>query len=262
MRKPTIELSGVDAAYAALHETLDRCTDRLMRAPSSLPGWSRVELVTHLARNADANRRMAEGAIRGELIPQYAGGAEQREAEIRRGRGSATRESIADLEQAQQSLVATWSRMPDEAWDRATLALAGTRPAWRGVWARWREIEIHHVDLDLGYEPQDWPRCFVEHALASVVSGIPARWRGPAVTDGRSWLLQATDAGQQWRVVQRGATVEVTEGDGDEADAVVSGVSYALLAWLLGRRQPEQVHLTCSNDPGLSHSLPRRAPYP
>ncbi len=262
MRKTTLELDRVDAAYAALYETLDRCTDRLMRAPSGLPGWSRAELVTHLARNADANRRMAEGAIRGELIPQYVGGPVQREEEIRRGRGRTAREAIIDLEQAQQALVATWSTMPDEAWDRATLALAGTRPAWRGVWARWREIEIHHVDLDLGYEPGDWPQCFVERALASVVGGIPTRWRGPALTDGRSWLLQAMDTGKQWRVVQRGATVEVTEGDGDEADAVVSGASYALFAWLLGRREAEQVHLNCAGDPELLYSLPRRAPYP
>jgi len=262
MRKPTVELSGVDAAYAALHETLDRCTDHLMRAPSSLPGWSRAELVTHLARNADANRRMAEGAIRGELIPQYAGGARQREEEIRRGRSSTAREAISDLEHAQEALVATWARMPDEAWDRATLALAGSRPAWRGVWARWREIEIHHVDLDLGYDPEHWPRCFVQRALASVIGGIPARWRGPALTDGRSWLLQAADTGQQWRVVQRGAAVEATESDGDEADAVISGVSYALLAWLLGRREAEDVQLTCGDDPEWSYSLPRRAPYP
>ncbi len=262
MRKPTLELSSVDAAYAALHETLDRCTDRVMRVPSSLPGWSRAELVTHLARNADANRPMAEGAIRGELVPQYAGGSEQRDEEIRRGRGRTAREAITDLVQTQQALVATWSRMPEEAWDRPTLALAGTRPAWRGVWARWREIEIHHVDLDLGYEPEDWPRCFVERALASVVGGIPARWRGPAVIDGRSWLVRATDTGKQWRVVQRGATVEVTEGDSDDADAVVSGASYALLAWLLGRREAEQVQLICGNDPEWSYSLPRRAPYP
>ena len=23
--------------------------------------------------------------------------------------------------------------------------------------ARWREVEVHHVDLDMGYEPSDWP---------------------------------------------------------------------------------------------------------
>lgn len=261
MRKLTVELSGFDVAYAALRETLDRCTDHLMRAPSSPPGWSRAELVTRLARNADANRRMAGGAIRGECIPQYAGGSEQREEEIRRGRGRTAREAISDLEQAQQALVATWSRMPDDAWDRTTLALAGTRPARRGAWARWREIEIHHVNLCLGYEPPNWPRCFAERALASVVAGIPARWRGPAVAAGRSWLLRATDAGKQWRVVQCGATVVVTADDSDEADAVVGGPSHALLAWLLGRREAEQVHLTCAKDPALPYSLPRRASY-
>jgi len=262
MGKPTEEFIGVDAAYLSLLRTLGRLTDAGASAPSGLSDWSRAELVTHLARNADANRRMVEGVIQNELVPQYAGGAEQRDEEIRRGRGRMAREVITDLQEAQAALVTTWAAMPDDAWDRPTLALAATRPAWRGVWARWREIEIHHVDLALGYEPADWPQRFVERALTSVVRGIPSRWHKPALAHGRSWLLKTTDTGREWRVVQYGAAVEVTEGDSDEVDAVVGGPAYALLAWLLGRRQPEQVHLTCAGDPELAYSLPQQASYP
>jgi maleylpyruvate isomerase len=25
------------------------------------------------------------------------------------------------------------------------------------VFSRWREVEVHHVDLGLGYSPRDWP---------------------------------------------------------------------------------------------------------
>ncbi len=30
---------------------------------------------------------------------------------------------------------------------------------------RWKELEIHHVDLGLGYAARDWPRQFVATAL-------------------------------------------------------------------------------------------------
>lgn len=33
------------------------------------------------------------------------------------------------------------------------------------VWARWRETEIHHVDLDAGYTHSHWPAEFVDLML-------------------------------------------------------------------------------------------------
>jgi maleylpyruvate isomerase len=37
---------------------------------------------------------------------------------------------------------------------------------------RWREVEVHHVDLDLGYGPADWPDAYVEEELARTVAGL------------------------------------------------------------------------------------------
>jgi maleylpyruvate isomerase len=39
-------------------------------------------------------------------------------------------------------------------------------PAAEIPYMRWREVEIHHADLDLGYRPRDWPREFAEYLLA------------------------------------------------------------------------------------------------
>ena len=40
---------------------------------------------------------------------------------------------------------------------------------------RWRELEIHHVDLGLGYSAADWPAAFVEHTLESELPELAAR---------------------------------------------------------------------------------------
>jgi len=57
----------------------------------------------------------------------------------------------------QDLLVAAWSLVPDDAWDRLTRARAGTRPVRDGVMSRWRELLVHLVDLDVGVLPEQLP---------------------------------------------------------------------------------------------------------
>lgn len=39
------------------------------------------------------------------------------------------------------------------------------RPAHTVVSSRWHEVEVHHVDLGMGYRPQDWPDDLVDSWL-------------------------------------------------------------------------------------------------
>ncbi len=39
----------------------------------------------------------------------------------------------------------------------------------------WRDVVVHHVDLDLGYRPSDWPANFVEGELAKRLRALPDR---------------------------------------------------------------------------------------
>ena len=48
-----------------------------------------------------------------------------------------------------------------------------TPARWLG--ARWREVEIHHVDLAAGYGPQDWPAAFVAHELPPTADSLGER---------------------------------------------------------------------------------------
>lgn len=255
-------LAGAEAAYGRLLATLDSFSDDLAAGPSILPGWTRAMLITHLARNADANRRMAEGAIRGIVVPQYEGGAKQREQEILAGKGKGAREVLDDLLQAQAAVMATWERMPDEAWDRLTGAAAGARPARRGVWARWREIDIHHVDLDLGYRPEDWPDPFLQRTLPSVILSLSSRQAADRAIPEGSCILEATDQGRSWMLTYGSRGSEAREAGQESAGVVIRGPSFALLVWLLGRRRFDQVRVECIGGGVGIPDLPNWYPYP
>ena len=62
----------------------------------------------------------------------------------------------------------------------------GTVPAARLAYSRWRKVEVHHVDLGLGYEPARWPARLVELMLPGLLRRGAGAWRtGPRSPAGR-----------------------------------------------------------------------------
>jgi maleylpyruvate isomerase len=177
---------------------LSSLTDAQARQPSLLPGWSVGHLLTHIARNADSLVRRLEGAVRGEVVDQYVGGPAGREAEIEAGAGRSAAALVEDVRQSSAAADEICARMPADAWSRPTRSVTGAEfPAARVVFSRWREVEVHHVDLGLGYTPADWPAELLEACLPDLLAGLPNRtdpaalfaWilnRGPA-PDVASW---------------------------------------------------------------------------
>ena len=206
-------------------------TDRLMATlrgavgalgePSLLPGWTRAHVATHLARNADSFTWLLDGACAAERREQYPGGPATRAAAIEAGATRPDEDVVADVARACARFAAACARVPDTTWSATVTASAGERPASHLVWARLRELEVHHADLGLRYSPVDWPAPFVDAELPSRLEGLGSRLpRGTAVRVVRS------GTGQAWEV-----------GAGP-ASVTVAGTANALLAWLLGRDAP------------------------
>ena len=204
-------------------------TDDDCRAPSLLPGWSRGHVLTHWARNADGQTLMLAAAVRGEVVAQYPGGDEQREADIEAGAARPARLILQDARAAVDRVEDTWRRMPPEAWSRPTGARIGQRPAWMSVWARWRETEIHHIDLNVGYTHEHWPAEFVGLMLPRVLPTLDAR-----LPDGAAVQVQVTD--RHW------PQDNATAASGDPV--IVRGTGSAVLCWLIGRPVPVAAGLT------------------
>lgn len=168
-------IDGCELAHRGLRITLGRIDDDGVRAPSRLAGWSIGHLLTHLARNADGHTRILEGAMRGEHLQQYAGGVESRNADIEAGAGRSAQALIDDVVDSFVRLERTWAKMTPEAWAGHGLASGEVRPCRQLPFFRWREVEVHHVDLGLGYTPSDWPEEYVAVELPLALRHLPDR---------------------------------------------------------------------------------------
>lgn len=160
-------LELIDAATARLLDTLSTLTDEQARQPSSLPGWSRGHLITHLARNADGMCNLLHWARTGEPTPMYRE-PDGRAADIEAGSGRPAAELARDVADS----AGRWRRAAQELSERDWQNEVRRRPALPPEHAinlldgRLVEVEFHHVDLDLGYRFTDSPAEVVELALA------------------------------------------------------------------------------------------------
>ncbi|MFF0746182.1 maleylpyruvate isomerase family mycothiol-dependent enzyme [Streptomyces sp. NPDC004111] len=178
--------------------------------PSRLPGWSRGHVLAHLARNADALLNVLAGR------PMYES-AEARDADIARDAPRPLDVQLTDV----STTADAFARAADEPadWSRTVELRNGiTDSASRVPFRRLVEIELHHVDLGIGYELEHLPEEFTGREIAFLAD----RFAGNASV--APTTLSAAD-GRQW-----------TTG-GSEGDAVtVTGAAADLLGWLAGRR--------------------------
>jgi maleylpyruvate isomerase len=168
-------ITGAQQSHRRLRQTLGGLDDDTAHAPSRLPGWTIGHVLTHLARNADSHVRVLEGAIAGEHLEQYAGGREQRSADIEAGAFRDCGALVDDVVTTFARLEETWDRMTPDAWQGWGLSQGWPWQCRDLPFFRWREVEVHHVDLGLGYEATDWPDEYVAVELPLALSALPLR---------------------------------------------------------------------------------------
>jgi maleylpyruvate isomerase len=188
-------LAACRDASARLLETLDGLDDPTARRPSRLPGWSVGHVVTHLARNADSHVRMVEGAMAGRVADQYERGLEGRAADIATGAGRPADQLIDDLRRAIGDLDAAWRQVTPEVWKTGHGRMGNGElcPCAQMPFRRWREVEIHRVDLGLGAEPVDWPEAYVELELPRALAQVPGRLSSADRATLLAWLVGRAD---------------------------------------------------------------------
>jgi maleylpyruvate isomerase len=163
------------AAHVRLMATVADVTDDQVRSASRLPGWTIGHVLTHLARNADGHSRRLDAALRGEDVPRYPGGSAQRSSEIDAGAPRPAADITADLMTSQRRLDLAWERHAAADWPHRELRGDDQWPTTASPARRLREVEMHHVDLGLGYEPSDWPGDYVAWELPGLLATVPSR---------------------------------------------------------------------------------------
>jgi maleylpyruvate isomerase len=208
-----------------LLRTVDGLSEADLHGPSLLPGWTRAHVLTHLARNADAMVNLAHAARTGEDRPMYAGGLETRDADIEAGVGRRVGDVRLDLAESAERLLEAFADFPDEGLDREVPMLSGASAyGWEIPYLRVREVEIHHVDLDLGYTPGHWAPEFAQRTLDQLAPFFRSARDCPV------GVLAATDADGRWEVAATGPEL--------------AGPRTALAAWLTGRARGEGLEVS------------------
>jgi maleylpyruvate isomerase len=110
------------------------------------------------------------------------------------------------------------------------------------AWARWRETEIHHVDLDTGYTHSHWPAEFVDLLLPRVRETLTTR-------------LDAQTA-VQMETTDREPPASPTIATANDDLVIVRGPASAILCWLLGRAPAAVADLEVTRG-GQGWQLPR-----
>ncbi len=184
-------------------------------APSLLPGWTRGHVITHVARNADGYVNLLTWARTGVETPMYSS-PEQRNSDISDGAGRPLAVQLDDLAASAARFQAAVDAMTPAAWGATVFHISGRRlTPQQVVWGRWREVEVHHVDLNASYRPADWPEAFTLHLLREITADL-AGWESGLTASAEDLSFEA----------KIGAA---------PAPITVRGPARAIAAWLIGR---------------------------
>jgi maleylpyruvate isomerase len=204
------DLASVQDATERLLTAAAELDNAAVAGQSRLPGWTRGHVLAHLARNADALVNVLQGR------PMYAS-AEARDADIERDAPRPLDVQLADLRESAARLQQAGAAPAD--WSRTVELRNGvTDMAARVPFRRWIEVELHHVDLGIGYELEDLPAEFVEREIDFLAERFRGRSDVPST--------RVTDGTRAWSTGREAAEAEVT----------VRGAAPGLLGWLSGRR--------------------------
>ncbi|WP_395360038.1 maleylpyruvate isomerase family mycothiol-dependent enzyme [Streptomyces sp. YH02] len=203
------DLAHVRAATERLLTAAASLDNAAAAEPSRLPGWTRGHVLAHIARNADALVNVLRG------LPMYPDAA-TRDADIERDSGRPLDVQLADLRETADRFQAVGAEPAD--WSRTVELRNGVLDsASRIPFRRWVEVDLHHVDLGIGYELEDLPEEFTHREIDFLADRFAGLETVPTTA---LW----TDDGRVWQT------------GGSAGGVVVTGSPVEILGWLAGRR--------------------------
>jgi len=190
---PRVWLAGARASQRRLLDLIATIDDSTARRPSLLPAWTVGHLVTHLARGAEGATRVLRGVRDRTAAVFYPHGAPGRAADIEAGSSRPAAELLADVTAAFGRLEEAMAELGPRDW-RVGLGSGpfGLVTMPELIMHRWREVEVHSVDLGLAdVGGPTWDELGVDY--------IEAEWDftllglGQRVPDGRTLVLAPGD---------------------------------------------------------------------
>lgn len=217
----TLRRRKLEANLGLLGDTIS-ITDDDWQRPSALPGWTRAHVASHLARNADALRRLIQGVEDDVPVRMYPS-ERARVEDIERGSERGALELQIDLDTSSGQLskaLLDLDRLPGD----ALVDLGGAQPVRLDLLplARLNEVVLHHIDLQCGFTVQ---------RVDAEVARLLLEWNSYWIADRPDYpaLEVVSESGFQARLGASGDPLHV------------SGADNLLLGWLTGRLPLEHV---------------------
>lgn len=215
MATPLTHLTELATAEACLNADLAGRDAAWAGSPSGLPGWSRAQVVGHLAGSAMGLVNLCDWAATGVEKPMYPS-QEVRAAEIDARAALPWEDLVSEVRAAGTAIQDRLATLREPVTTRSLRLASGATLSPADLAAvRIREIEIHRVDLAAEYQPVDWSQAFTLRTLGHLTPFFREERQVGAQ------VLRCVDSGNCWSVGETGPDLWGTEAD--------------LLAWLIGR---------------------------
>jgi maleylpyruvate isomerase len=220
----------MDGGTEFFEAQLAQVSDDDLSLPSRLPGWTRLHVVSHMARNARALTNLLRWAETGVESPMYPS-PDHRRADIEVGALLPAAEVRADALAEDRRFRDSISAMPERAWAAEVRTALGRPVAASEVpWMRVREVWVHGVDLGAGARFSDVDGDVAAALLVEAAGRFASLEACPPVV-----LVSAGAEGERFAIGPEVA--DPTE---------VRGSTQGLAGWLLGRT--DGADLECSGE--------------
>jgi maleylpyruvate isomerase len=190
--RPDGKIEACRSSHARLLADVAPLTHDALRSPSLLPGYTRAHVIVHITNKANAHIGLFIGAGVDEARRLHPLGYDP-DGAADAGANRTPDDLRSELARALGALEAAWDSLDPGRWDHPGIMMAGPRTMAEIVGHHLRNVEVHHVDLDIGYHAGDWPASFIEGELAKRVSALPDRAEHAALL---AWLLGRASAPQ------------------------------------------------------------------
>ena len=232
-------LTEVTAATDRLLVSMRGLADSQVAHASRCAGWTRGHVATHVARNADGLINLLSWAATGVEIPMYPS-REVRDAQIEAGAARTSSDLQADVDSSAERFLGACAELPEPALDAVVRLGSGRELVARDIpWMRLREVEIHHVDLDAGYDFSSTPAWVLVRIIGDTAASFAARAAGGGPSlEVRVVASDLDEGSREWIF-------------GDAPAVSVHGRTADLLAWLTGRGSTSALQATGGSLPSV-----------
>ena len=223
------DLSRLGRESDMFFATVESLADDELTVPSLCEGWTRAEVIAHVASSGRALVNLIDWATSGEERPLYASG-EARAAEIAALAALPRQELIGEVRESAHNFAEQAQRLSGELAATELQVNGKAVPATSIVALRIAEVVMHHHDLDTAWTIEEADPDSLLNALEAVVRSLRAK--------GAPGMTLVTEERDEWVIGDGGVRVVsdregllqwLARGDAEHVD--IEGPVPVLPAW-------------------------------